>query len=104
MSEAFYIFGGDSGPSDNTPSNTIAAFSTMTKEWEKLGELNQARYANGVFIHQGDFIVVGGLSGNLHTERCTVNEGTARCTTIDPELNGYHYYPEMMAVMPNYCQ
>ena len=60
MREAFYIFGGDSGPSDNTPSNTIATFSTMTKKWEKLGELNQARYANGVFIHQGDFIVAVG--------------------------------------------
>ena len=102
MADTFYIFGGDSGPDTYTPSNTIAEFSTVTKEWTKLGELNQARYGHGVFIQQGDFIVVGG-SGTFRTERCTLNEGTIRCTLIDPKLNGYYYYPEMMSVEPNFC-
>ena len=103
MVDTFYIFGGDSGPSSNTPSNTIAAFSTVSKEWKKLGELNQARYAHGVLIQQGNFIVVGGYPGNLRTERCTLNEGTIRCTLIDPELKSYGFYPEMMFVEPNFC-
>ena len=103
MEDTFYIFGGDSGPSSNTPSNTIAKFSTLTKEWTKLGELNQARFAHGVFIQQGDFIVVGGFKGDLRTERCTLNEDAIRCTLIDPELKNYGYYPEMMSVEPNFC-
>ena len=69
MAETFYIFGGDAGPRDSTPSTTIAAFSTVTKEWKKVGNLNQARFAHGVFIQQGNFIVVGGYSGTLGTER-----------------------------------
>ena len=103
IEDTFYLFGGDSGPSEFTPSNTIAAFSTVTKEWKKLGELNQARYGHGVFIQQGNFIVVGGLEEDFRTERCTLNEEAIRCTLIDPELNGYYYYPEMMFVEPNFC-
>ena len=102
MEDTFYIFGGDSGPSNETPSNTIAAFSTVTKEWKKLGELNQARLGHGVFIQQGDFIVVGGWE-NLRTEHCTLNQDAIRCTLINPELDYYYYYPEMMAVNPDYC-
>ena len=111
MEGTFYLFGGDSGPSDSTPSKTIAAFSTVTKEWKKLGELNQARYAHGVFIEfsmkffqHGEFIVVGGFPGDLRTERCTFHEDAIRCTLVDPELEDYGFYPEMMSVMPNYCE
>ena len=104
LANTFYIFGGDSGPSDNTPTNPIVAFSTITKEWKKLGELNRARYAHGVFIQQGDFIVVGGYDRKLFTERCTFNEADIHCTLVDPELENYAYYPEMMAVMPSYCE
>ena len=103
MADTFYIFGGDSGPDIYTASNKIAAFSTVTKEWKKLGELNQARYGHGVFIQQGDFIVVGGW-GIFRTERCTLNQDAIRCTLIDPELEDYGFYPEMMSVMPNYCE
>ena len=103
MAETFYIFGGDAGPRDSTPSTTIAAFSTVTKEWKKVGNLNQARFAHGVFIQQGNFIVVGGYFGTLGTERCILNEDEIRCTVIDPELSTYYYYPEMMAVEPDFC-
>ena len=96
------MFGGNLHPEDARPTNTIASFSTVTKEWKKLGELNQARYAHGVFIQQGDFIVVGGW-GTFRTERCTLNEEAIRCTLIDPKLSEYCYYPEMMSVEPNFC-
>ena len=33
--------------------NRIAAFSTETKKWKQVGELNQARFGHGVFLHQG---------------------------------------------------
>ena len=103
MAQSFYIFGGDLGSSVKGSGNTIAAFSTTTKEWKKLGEMNRSRYAHGVFIQEGDFIVVGGYGGTYGTERCILNEEEISCTLIDPELDEYCYYPEMMAVGPNYC-
>ena len=109
MKDTFYLFGGDSGPSEFTPSNTIAAFSTMTKEWKKLGELNKARYAHGVIIQKDDFIVVGGYPNSDYefdviTEHCTFDEDAIQCTPIDPKLGDYAFYPEMMHVEQNYCE
>ena len=100
LADSFYIFG---GLSHGTKSSTIAAFSTVTKEWKKLGELKQARYYHGVIIQNGDFVVVGGNDGQLGTERCILSEDTITCTVIDPVLDHYYYYPEMMSVPPNYC-
>ena len=102
VAESFYIFGGDSGHSSYTATNTIAAFSTVTKKWKKVGELNQARLANGVFIQQEDFVVVGG-SELFDTERCTLNGDVIRCTVVNPRLYEYGFYPEMMAIEPDYC-
>ena len=101
MAKSFYIFGGDYGDFQQT--DTIAAFSTITKEWRKVGELNQARLAHGVFIQQGYFIVIGGMDGLLGTERCILNEDAISCTVVEPILHNYFYYPEMMAVEPNFC-
>ena len=101
MAKSFYIFGGDRADFDET--DTIAAFSTVTMEWKKAGVLNQARLAHGVFIQQGDFIVVGGMDGLLGTERCILNGDAINCTVVEPTLHYYFYYPEMMAVEPDYC-
>ena len=91
---------------------TIAAFSTVTKEWKKYGELNYARYGHGVFVHQGEFIVVGGEhyggsddhATKLSTERCTLVEDSIECKAVDPVFNNYFSYPEMIRVPYDYCQ
>ena len=43
-----------------TVTKTIAVFSTITKEWKKIGEFNYARFGHGVFIQQDAFVLVGG--------------------------------------------
>ena len=58
VKNVFYVFGGDGY---NSPTKTIAAFNTKTKEWHKAGELNYARYGHGVIIHKDEFVVVGGI-------------------------------------------
>ena len=93
LETSFYIFGGDW-------SNVIASFSTTSMEWRKLGYLNKARNGHGVIIHQGEFIIVGGYAD---TERCILNGDSVQCSTVDPELEGYYYYPEMMSVPENFC-
>ena len=86
--------------------NVIAAFDTTKKQWDKIGKLNQARSGHGVIVHQGQFIVVGGgfLSAPIGTERCKLKDDSMKCTTVDPELKGYRFYPEMMSVPGNFCQ
>ena len=89
-------------------SNVIASFDTTTKQWNKLGELNQARYGHGVILHQGQFIVAGGWGFILFvnergTERCTLKGDSIQCKTVDPELEDYKFYPEMISVRENFC-
>ena len=71
-------------------------------EWRKLGYLNKARHAHGVIIHQEEFIIVGGI-GTLGTERCILNGDSVQCSTVDPQLEGYFGYPEMMSIHENFC-
>lgn len=106
LENTFYIFGGKIGDGGT---KTIAAFSTITKQWKKSGELHYARYGHGVFIQKGTFIVIGGLdikTAELErkTERCTLIDESIQCTAIDPKLNSYFNYPEMIYVSDDYCQ
>ena len=99
MQSSFYIFGGED---EQETLNAIASFDTVTKKWKKLGELKHGRYAHGVIIQAGEFVVVGG-TGSISTERCILNGESIKCTTVDPELENYNFYPEMMSVPENYC-
>ena len=96
---SFYLFGGYDGGSIKT----IAGFDTNTKQWKKLGYLNQGRRGHGLIVHQGQFIVVGGYKGSLATERCILKGDSIQCTTDGPELDDYYFYPELMSVPENYC-
>ena len=99
LGSSFYIFGGDNG----SISATIACFSTISKQWSKVGELNDARYAHGVFADADHFVVVGGY-GSFSTERCYfTNKSQLQCETVNPVVDYYIYYPEMMSVQENYC-
>ena len=104
VEKSFYTFG---GTLDLYATAIIAAFDTIKKEWKFVGELNQARYAHGVFIQEGEFVVVGGFdssdSSSLATERCTSTEDSIDCILIDPMLYSYSYYPAIMPVTSDYC-
>ena len=101
----FYVFGGELG--SNGATKSIASFSTKTKDWKKCGELKQGRSGHSVFIHEGDFVIVGGtMDGGemkIVTERCTLNEDKIQCTVVKPKISNYKYYPEMIAIPHDYC-
>ena len=123
---SFYIFGGDceahrkSRASDiwnnpdmyfkitepwgtNLRTNTIAVFNTTTKKWKKIGEMIKARFGHGISVEGSEFYVVGGLE-KFGTERCAFNDSDLlMCELVEPILNNYVYYPEMMSVPEGYC-
>ena len=104
MKDFFYFFGGQTG---HSTTKTIASFSTITKVWKICGKLQNARSGHGVFIHEGDFVIVGGtMNGgeiDVPTERCNLNGDRIQCTVVEPKLSDYKYYPEMIAVPHDYC-
>ena len=111
LDNSFFIFGGDTGTTRGpqaTPTKTIAVFSTITKQWKNIGELNVARYGHGVFVHKGEFFIIGGplefYQAEYPTELCTLESDSIQCTVIDPMLKNYYSYPEMMRVPADYCQ
>ena len=104
MKDFFYVFGGQT---EDSTTNRITSFSTISKVWKIYGKLKSARSGHGVFIHEGDFVIVGGtINGGdqpVSTERCTLKEDTIQCTAIKPKLSNYYNYPEMIAVPHDYC-
>lgn len=82
---------------------TIAAFNTITKKWKKVGKLNEARTGHGVIMNKGNFIIVGGMDYKK-TERCTLEGQSIHCKLINPGLDYYMGYPEMMIVPSDYCE
>lgn len=102
MEDSFYLFGGWIGEPDVT-TNVIAAFDTTKKQWNKVGELNQARRGHGVIIQEGSFVVVGGLGKVGETERCSFHNESIECQIVGPNLRDYSDFPEMMKVPENFC-
>ena len=108
LETTFYIFGGLI--EEKKYNETIAAFNTITKEWKKMGDMNQVRAGHGVFIQLDAFVVVGGesedsegeLMSKVTTERCTLIDGAINCTVVDP-IGVYTDYPEMIRVPYDYC-
>ena len=106
LKNSFYIFGGEVGPLIFTATNEIARFSTVTKQWKKLGMMNSYRYGHGVYVQRDEFVVLGGADSSFSpagTERCKLNGDSINCTTVDPKLNMYIYYPETARVPADYC-
>ena len=108
LKNVFYIFGGYVRVNQYTGTTTVASFSTITKEWKKLGDLKEARMEHQVFVHQGDFVIVGGkfeayISTEISTERCTLKNSTIRCTSIEPKLKSSNK-PVVMSIPYDYCQ
>ena len=108
LEDSFYIFGGQVTLRSWTGTKTVASFSTITKEWKKLGNLKEARLEHEVFVHQGEFVIVGGdfewgEADEMTTERCELNNDEIRCKAIEPKLFNVNN-PVMMSVPHDYCQ
>ena len=97
-----HIFGGQTF-SDSTDS-TISRLDSITFTWSQVGDLNKGRHGHNVIEIQGEFLVIGGTSGTLKTERCKLVNGQMLCTEQEPNLYNYREYPELVAVSDNYCK
>ena len=82
--------------------STIARFDPIQNSWTKMGNLEVARRGHGVIQVENEFIVVGGVPGgdgyNVLTESCKLNGQSMTCTTREPSLERFTYYPELMLI------
>ena len=102
-SDLFILFGGWTGDVDT---DIIAKFDPGLNQWTKLGILRASRHAFGVFQTDKKYLVMGGgANGNYdrRTEVCELKNETIECTSREPILNKFRYYPAMMLVPSDYA-
>ena len=82
--------------------SAIARFDPIKNSWTKLGNLKVAREKLGVIQVDNEFIVVGGMRDGwfdlLPTESCKLNGQSMTCTTREPQLSKFDFYPELMLI------
>ena len=105
-SNSFILFGGlyenERAPTGLTSSNTIAKFNTVSNEWTKLGSFQHKRHGFGVLEVDTKYLVMGGYE-DKRTETCELKNETIECTSREPTLNQFRYYPAMMLVPSDYA-
>ena len=84
--------------------SAIARFDPIKNSWTKLGNLKVARDQLGVIQIDNEFIVVGGVRDHKiskedePTESCKLDGQSMTCTTREPRLFLFSFYPELMLV------
>ena len=64
-----------------------------------MGNLKVARRGHGVIQVDNEFIVVGGVNGikgDEPTESCKLNGESMTCTTREPHLSEFAFFPELI--------
>ena len=100
-SDSFVLFGGFDGKIFHSIT-TIAEFNSGSNEWTKLGSLQYARHGFGVIESDTKYIVIGGWR-DRRTETCELKNQTIQCTSREPTLNYFQYYPALMIVPSDYA-
>ena len=100
VKNAFYVIGGK----DNT-GKYLKTIGRMDIEgrWTQAGELKQAREGHNV-IYDGTYLIVVGGRDSLQTEKCSIKSGSVICTSQNPELIDYGFYPELFLVPESFCK
>ena len=102
-SDSFILFGGWTVTGDT---DIIAKFNPGLNQWTKLGTLRASRHAFGVFQTDKKYLVMGGgANGNFYrnTEVCEFENETIECTSREPTLYKFRYFPAMMIVASDYA-
>ena len=81
----------------------IARLDGVSYEWFSVGLLNQARDSHNVIYLSGHFLVVGGYSSSVKTEKCVYQQNKVICDLQAPLLSMYSENPELMIVPHDYC-
>ena len=109
-SDSFILFGGlyddEQSSTGYTQTDIITKFNPDSDGWTKIGYLQHRRHAFSVIEIYKKFLVIGGgdhENYTKHTETCELNNETIECTTREPTLNNFRYYPAMMIVNTDYA-
>ena len=90
---------------DGVNSKTIGRFDATRRVWSNSGELITERRGHNAIYDGSSLIVIGGWEHFTHkTERCEISNGQVICTSQNPELDYYAYYPELFLVPVNFCK
>ena len=106
-SDYYIIFGGvypfqkADLSTDNHPTDVIAKFNPKLNQWKPMGKLLNYRYGFGLIEVDKKFLVMGG-EGDMQTEVCEIKGETVACTSREPTLTQFRYYPEMMVVSSDF--
>ena len=95
----FIVFGGAESPTKSV----ITRLDLSTTSWTKLGDLKVGRVHHNVIYDGEVFIVVGGPTDSIKTEKCTLSGSTMTCSEQSPALTGYHKYPALVMVPEDFC-
>ena len=105
-SDSFILFGGlyndEQVPTDFYPTDIVAKFNPGSSKWTKLGNLRHSRYAFGITEVDTKYMVIGGQD-DKRTETCELKNETIECTSREPTLNEFRYYPALMIVSSDYA-
>ena len=83
---------------------TIGRFDPASLLWSEAGKLNQGRYTHNAIYEGSNIVVVGGVTGSLNTEVCTVANGEVSCTLQSPALTDFAFYPELFLITVDFCK
>ena len=71
--------------------------------WSQAGQLIRYRGRHNAIAIDGEFLIVGGYDWK-ETERCRLNEEMEMtCTTQQPVLYDFSWWPALFEVEPDYC-
>ena len=101
----YYVIGGYTDV--NKYDKTIGRLNADTMTWSKSGDLVNGRRGHNAIYDGSSLIVDGGYAGDdiaLKTEKCVISNGHVSCSSQNPELKNYSYYPELFLVPIDYCK
>ena len=99
-SNSFFLF---SGLYTDGQTYIIAKFNPASDQWTEIGNLQQSRRGFSIIAMGTKFIVMGGYSGDMHTEVCELKNEFIKCTSRKPTLKDFVYYPALMTVSSDYA-
>ena len=68
-----------------------------------LENIREIKFSHGV-IRRGETLWVVGGGDEFKTESCVLGDNKMQCTSVQPTLWLYGWYPEMFLVESNFCR
>ena len=101
-SHYFILFGGRYRPSrGDSETDVIAKFDPSQNQWSQIGKLQASRHAFGMIEVDSKFLVMGG-EDDKPTEICELKNKTIECTSREPIMTEFRYFPAMMIVSSDF--